>query len=361
MDEVKFKEAQRKRLVELYAQANATIKNAILSNEIPSKEVDISIAYERSARPFVNYVTLDLKHRDEIINIVSTIKSYAEDRTRKRPLNIIMQAEPGSGKSLLVKCIARHVRFDVTAVDFNMASLQNIEDLVQPLDMVRNQKVIDKLPILFLDEFDSNPDHYPLLLPLLWDGELHIGHRDLKMGKLVVILAGSGSKIEEMMKTAKGMHPTETPRDSKLVDLLSRINGGEIGIPPLDMVKNNRDRRVDKVCITIALLEQRFQKRFETVPWALLRFVALAQFRYGVRSITHLIDLLENPGDEEQSNLKLQHLTLPLESVTSLKESSLAYHLVDEDGPAAIVEKWKKVKITDIPIRIREHEDEVPF
>ena len=79
---------------------------------------------------------------------------------------------------------------DAASVDYNMANLQSIEDLSQPLDAIRNLKVIDKLPILFLDEFDSDKRNYSLLLPLLWDGELHIGHSNLMLGKLVIILAG---------------------------------------------------------------------------------------------------------------------------------------------------------------------------
>jgi hypothetical protein len=51
-----------------------------------------------------------------------------------------------------------------------MASLHSIDDLTQPLDEIRNLKVVDRLPILFLDEFDSNPANFPMLLPLMWDG-----------------------------------------------------------------------------------------------------------------------------------------------------------------------------------------------
>ena len=62
------------------------------------------------------------------------------------------------------------------------------------MDAVRNFKVLDKMPILFPDEFDSDPSKYALLLPLLWDGEVHVGHRDLKTGmgmRLVVYYRSS--------------------------------------------------------------------------------------------------------------------------------------------------------------------------
>jgi hypothetical protein len=283
-----------------------------------------------------------------------------------------MQAEPGSGKSHLVRCLANSVRWGIEAssVDYNMANLQSIEDLAQPLDAIRNLKVIDKLPILFLDEFDSDKKHYPLLLPLLWDGELHIGHRDLKLGKVVVILAGSGNSIEEAIKDAKAMHAAKHGEDGKLVDLLSRINGGEISIPPLDYVHGDRDRRVDKICLTISLLERRFGETFQTVPWSLLKFVGLTKFKYGVRSMAHLIDLLtplnllpesERKNEKEISRVQMK---LPLKSVEMLKASSLAYHLVAEDGPAEIVSFWQDVNEDEALVRVRPQPaegDDVPF
>ncbi len=45
----------------------------------------------------------------------------------------------------------------IRAITFNMASMESIDDMMQPLDSVRNLKVNDSFPIIFLDKFDSNP------------------------------------------------------------------------------------------------------------------------------------------------------------------------------------------------------------
>ncbi len=172
--------------------------------------------------------------------------------------------------------------------------MERNENLAYPLDAARNLKVQDHLPLLFLDEFDSNPDNYGRLLPLLWDGDMHVGHRDLKLGKVVIVLAGSKSDLPTIINAARSMQTevdNETP-SSKLVDLLSRINGGELVIPRLDDVKEGRDRRIDKICIAIGLLKQRFGDQLESEPRSLLRFIATTRFRYGVRSIVHLIDVI---------------------------------------------------------------------
>lgn len=325
----------------IYAKARAKIMDVIFSDTAPGKDLDISTAYRRSTNLLGDYVTLDWQHRNDIVRIIAVIREYAEDRTRNRPLNIVMQAEPGSGKSHFVRCLAKKlINYHTSSVDFNMASLQSIDDLLQPLDAIRNLKVMDRLPILFLDEFDSDPRRYSMLLPLMWDGELHIGHRDLKLGKLVIILAGSGKTLGEAIKKARGMQKTDMPEDTKIVDLLSRVNGGELEIPPMDLQEGERDRRVDKVCLTISLIQNRFGQSIEFVAWALLRFVTISRFRYGVRSIAHLIDLV-TPEGENQKMIDLGRLTLPLNSVAELKSSSLAYHLITEDGPSAIIDAWK--------------------
>jgi len=359
---------ERKRLKRLsafykerYKQARQEIEDSILK-DLPELEVNIEKPYNRSKLTLGEYVTLDWEHIADIIRLKKIIREYATDSTKKRPLNIIMLAEPGSGKSHFIKCIAQKMDSEnISAVTYNMANIDSINDFIQPLESVRNLKVLDRLPILFLDEFESNTKYYSLLLPLLWDGELHIGHSDLKLGKVIIIMAGSGPKITDAMKTSKGMHKQINLDNPKLADLLSRINGGELEIPSLDLEKNDRNRKVDKICIAIALIQQRFGRRITAVPWALLRFVADNYFRYGVRSITHLIDLIPKI-DDDSIDLKLKDLNLSLNSVESLKKSSLIYHIISEDGPAEIIRNWEKIKESDVLVRFQSiPEEEVSF
>jgi hypothetical protein len=343
-----------------YLQAREQIKNEIILNRAPEDEIDLTSPVEISARILGDYVDLDWQHRHDILELISRIRVYANDKSRGRPLNVIMQAEPGSGKSHFIKCLAKSPRFqgEVGSVTFNMAGMNGVEDLIQPLDAVRNLKVLDKTPILFLDEFDSDPDKYALLLPLLWDGEIHVGHRDLKTGKVVIILAASGGSIDEAMKNARNMQKTAVVEGNKLVDLLSRINGGEFSIPELDLVSDSRDRRTDKVCIAISLLKQRYGDILETVPWCLLNFIAVTKFRYGVRSITHLIELLPAPESDQPS---IDVSKLPLGDVERLKASSLAYHLISEDGPAAVMGRWKDCVKHQATVRFAKKEQDPPF
>ena len=117
-----------------------------------------------------------------------------------------MLAAPGAGKSHFIGRLAKAMEGErVQAVTFNMATMQSQDDMARPVDEVRNLKVSDHFPLLFLDEFDSNPDRYASLLPLLWDGELRVGHRDLKLGKAVIVLAGSDPDLPKTMEQSANM------------------------------------------------------------------------------------------------------------------------------------------------------------
>jgi hypothetical protein len=76
--------------------------------------------------------------------------------------------------------------------------------------------------------------------------------------------------------------------------------------------------------------------------------------------MTHLIELLPPPEGESQS---ITVDKLPLGTVTKLKNSSLAYHLVNDDGPAAIVSNWSEFSgnPTLVTVAKKEEEDEIPF
>lgn len=241
------------------------------------------------------YATLDSTHIKQIDSLTEKIQTYVNDPSQKRPLNFLMLASPGAGKSHFIKCLARKLGpNNIGAITFNMAGLQTNEDLIPALDAARNLKVEDRIPLLFFDEFDSKPANIALLLPLLWDGELNLGQRDLKLGKVIIVLAGSDPILPNTMDHARSMRQemqAHDDRNPKLIDLLSRINGGDLPIPSFYDPSRKVDRRADKVCISVELLRQRFGSQLRAAPLTLLKFISRIDFRYGVRSIAHLVEL----------------------------------------------------------------------
>ena len=328
-------------------ESRSIITDSIIeARKLPDER--FSLAIEESQSLLRGYATLDSWHRAQIKKLTDQITSYLRDTTRRRPLNALMLASPGAGKSHFIRQLAAKMKDDhVQAVTFNMATMQSPDDMAKPVDELRNLKVNDRFPLLFLDEFDSDPSRYASLLPLLWDGELQIGHRDLKLGKAVIVLAGSSTDLPKAMDHSATMRlEGDTPGafvpTGKLVDLLSRINGGVIEIPDLDLRTENRDRRVDKVCIAAALIRGRFGSELTQVPRALLRFIANTTFRYGVRSIAHLVEDFISSKAVGDGILKIAQSDLPMTSEEKLQDSSLKLHLLDKDQGFGIVNRWRE-------------------
>ena len=334
-------------------EARETIAKLVFAE--PPKEnltstdaLSLILSFKLSLRTLPGYATLDTNHIKQIRQAIAAMEEYIDDTSQKRPLNIMMLAAPGAGKSHFINCIGKHLaRRGIRPVTFNMAGMQWNEDLGPALDAARNVKVEDKLPLLFLDEFDASVQYYSLLLPLLWDGGLNLGQRDLRLGKAIIVLAGSKRQLPKEMEIARSMSiqsetPTET--DPKSIDLFSRINGGVLRIPRFQDAAKNIDRRADKVCVAVSLLRRRFGSTLERVPLALLRFISQSEFRYGARSIAQLVDLIPHKNKAQQISLK--DLGLPLANPSQLKESPLAYHLQHEDQAFGIVKVWDEASTT---------------
>lgn len=330
-------------------KAQEVINNLVVDGKKPVVELDQKVLFllscVLSVKRFPGYASLDSEHIKGIDLFIEDVKQYISDVPQKRPLNFLMLAAPGAGKSHFIKCIALRLQSEnVAPITFNMACLQRHEDLIPPLDAARNLKVQDRIPLLFLDEFDSNEANTPLLLPLLWDGELNLGQRDLKLGKVIIVLAGSHPNLQATMNQARSMKSEVVITDGrspKLVDLLSRINGGTMEIPPFEDAEKNLDRRYDKVCIAVELLRQRFPT-LRQVSTALLRFLAQTRFRYGVRSIANFINMI--PYEKKMEKLEIDHLrSIPLGNTSLLKKDPLASHLLHDDHVHGVADTWKEL------------------
>ncbi len=150
------------------------------------------------------FAVLDGALISSILRVYYNIEDYKNDPTRRRPYNVLMFARPGSGKSHLIKCIANHLK--IPAVTGNLSNPHTIDTMSFVINEARNHKALDSLPILFLDEIDSNPSQMPLFLPLLWDGEFSAKGQCLNVGRCIIVCAISNPILTEYLKTGKDEH-----------------------------------------------------------------------------------------------------------------------------------------------------------
>lgn len=322
-------------------------------------EFHVCRAYRASCGTLGRYAVLTETHRHALRNVVKDVRSYCNDHTRRRPFSVVLTAEPGLGKSYFAESLAKEMReLNDSYVSFNLANMQAFRDLGPTIDAVRNHRAKSLVPLLFLDEFDcepppTEPKDLELLMPLIGQGEVHLGGRPLRLGKCVILLAGSSDWIKEEFE-----RHGETPKDvkeklGKRLDFLSRVNGGWIHIPGLDDQLERGHRKVDKACIFLAVLRARFGDELMRVPWALLSFVVETRFVYSVRSIEFLVDAIA-PKAMVGHTLQLDSLGLPLGDWKVLEVHPIWRHFAEID-PKDPVARWQGKSATRTMVRFGHH------
>jgi hypothetical protein len=138
-----------------------------------------------------------------LIRDLQSVASHARDYVRSakvdRPLNILISASPGSGKSFLAKSF-KDFLFKKTYDAFtevNLASLSNYEDLIGVFEDVRSFNVRSgsgKAPFVFFDEIDSlNPEvnFFQQFLKPCSEGKYYWRGRELDIGPAILFFAMS--------------------------------------------------------------------------------------------------------------------------------------------------------------------------
>lgn|GEM_PF-3344916 len=139
-----------------------------------------------------------------------------------RPLNILITAPPGTGKSFFVKNALRDTRSagKLQLIEINATQLQKPSDLFVQLRRVTSQIAEHGKGLLFLDEADTelpSGDYlFSHLLGPMWDGEYHTDGITLTMKRVVWFFAASTEATYDKFRAA-------IEKQAKAKDFLSRL------------------------------------------------------------------------------------------------------------------------------------------
>lgn len=137
---------------------------------------------------------------ENLFEIEKVLINYAKNHNKKRPLNIFLNAPPGSGKSFLVENLIKHIikkidkgsrtfEYDKNEQEFNLSSCDNGDKVKTKVLYKINKKLNDlslhvegtkpnnPIPVFFIDEFDSNINNlqaFSKFINLIWEGRLPI-------------------------------------------------------------------------------------------------------------------------------------------------------------------------------------------
>lgn len=127
---------------------------------------------------------------------------YVEKREVTRPLNILLAAPPGSGKSFLIKQLVKSAgqeRFSFEEV--YVAAFDDVSELLGVFQRAQSVFVSGKIPVVFFDEVDSKVADSPIykrFLSPMWDGTFFIGKDKFHLGRSIFFFAGSTLSLESV-------------------------------------------------------------------------------------------------------------------------------------------------------------------
>lgn len=145
---------------------------------------------------FGDLKTVDRAEIESFRSIRNLIRNYLADENPKRPLSIAVFGPPGSGKSFGVTAVALSIAQDkVKRLEFNVAQFTSPTDLAVAFHKVRDTRLEGKIPIVFLDEFDSKLGESELgwlkyFLAPMQDGTFKDGEAMHPIGKAILVFAG---------------------------------------------------------------------------------------------------------------------------------------------------------------------------
>jgi hypothetical protein len=145
---------------------------------------------------FGKYVTRNSRFAEELGHLRNIVRDYASRTGVQRPLNILLAAEPGNGKSFLIKQLAKSVSSgpEVQFEEFHVAAFRTTEDLLGVFQRVQSANLHGKLPFVLFDEVDGKVGGRHILanfLAPMWDGIFHAGKESFALGKAVFCFAAS--------------------------------------------------------------------------------------------------------------------------------------------------------------------------
>jgi bifunctional ADP-heptose synthase (sugar kinase/adenylyltransferase) len=259
----------------------------LFNYELIIKDDDPTIVLANAKGFLGDFASTDPSLREKVRDFVDLISQYTKKKGKARPLNCLVTARPGSGKSFFAKQVA--IATGCQMIEVNCSQMTSSEDLLKSISQLNDVK--DKLPLLFLDEVDTDSKYYPFLLAPLWDASVLVNGKTIKWSdRFVSILVASESNfLESLMdeKTKKGS------------DLLSRLNGPRLTLSEPDLTSKRENERKQILTSRVYLAADTLLRYHDTariIECGLLDLVYCAK-EFNPRSLEHFITSLPTPAD----------------------------------------------------------------
>jgi len=261
---------------------------------------------------------VERKEIEELRSISILIDEYcrrSNSTKDSKPLNIAVFGAPGSGKSFMVKNIAKALKLPVLLekIEFNISQFTSVDDLTGAFHQVSDACLAGKIPLVFFDEFDCSVGALEFwwlkyfLMPMQ-DGKFQEKQITHVLGQCIFVFAGgicsTFAKLNEKAEET-------TRKEQKISDFVSRLKG-HVSIQGIDLVNSELPTKTDEDMIKIKralMLHSYLQRHADNImsrkddrkiqKGVLNAFLNIESYKHGARSMESIVEMSRLAGEAE--------------------------------------------------------------
>lgn len=257
---------------------------------------------------FGDWVGVERSEIESYQSLKQRIARYLGERSA-RPLCLAAFGPPGAGKSFGIKQLAKglateEMNIDPDVLEYNLAEFTDTHGLIRALHRARDRTLGGKVPLVLLDEFDSNMEGRPLgwlkyLLAPMWDGNFRDGDFQYHTGQAILVFVGGTRRtFAEFSAQLRNRDFI----DAKGPDFVSRLSG-HVNVRGVNKVDEHDELYFVRRAVFLAgklhgAVEDQVLRALLTIP----------SFRHGSRSLESLIKMCVPEGGRiTRSSLPPEH------------------------------------------------------
>jgi hypothetical protein len=261
----------------------------------------------------------DRQEIEGVRGVNNAMREYCQLKNPETPLCVAVFGPPGSGKSFVIKEIARGLGIDEKAqLTFNLSQFDSPAELQNAFHQVRDLNLKGKMPLVFWDEFDTPCEGLPLgwlryFLAPMQDGEFTYEGLSHPLGGGIFVFAGATRHSFEEFRSGDNAED----RAAKKPDFISRLRAF-INIKGINGNPNSVEDRlyvIRRAFILRQYLETnaahlKINGQFEIEPSVLDAFLLVSRYWHGARSLENLLKMssLADKRKYELSSLPPDHI-----------------------------------------------------
>lgn len=254
------------------------------------------------------YSTIDFNER--LTGLLTALDSYLARPRLRRPFNLLLSAQPGSGKSFLVESLSRELSqrseragrgadlhpFLETNLTLTEASGGLDVFLEKLYGDIRDARALGRIPVVLLDELDAFEDTastrapdvsmgavFRRMLVPMWDGSFVLRGRNRRLGGFILVLVVSSSNFIQKL---------DQPGKSR--DFGSRI---DVALSLPEPNKGSPELYESQIRVAMGMLQKHHGHAVREVELSVLDTIGKGVFERRNRGIDQLLMLSSSPSD----------------------------------------------------------------